>query len=74
MVPDPFFLARQARGPQEKKRGWPRETSFEQYRMASGLAGREEEQQVSTLLYCLGEDAEDILDSTRIAVDDKKEL
>ena len=27
---------------------------------------------MSTLLYCLGEDAEDILDTTRIAVDDKK--
>ena len=45
---------------------------FEQYCMASGLAGREEEQQVSTLLYCLGEDAEDILDATRITTDDKK--
>jgi len=40
--------------------------------MASRLAGKDEGQQVSTLLYCLGEDAEDTLDTTRIINDDKK--
>jgi len=64
-LPNPFCF--------KKTEEWPKwQHRFEQYRVASGLAGREEEQQVSTLLYCLGEDAEDILDTTRITVDDKK--
>ena len=42
--------------------------------MLSRLAGRDEEWQLSTLLhvYCLGEDAEDILDTKRITAEDKK--
>ena len=63
--PNPFCFKKTEEWPKWRRR-------FEQYRVASGLAGREEEQQVSTLLYCLGEDAEDILDTTRITVDDKK--
>ena len=38
---------------------WPR--WFRQFRVASGLATDSEEKQVSTLLYCLGEEAEEIL-------------
>ena len=45
---------------------------FEQYRLASGLAEKGEERQVSTLLYCLGENAEDVLDTTRISAENKK--
>ena len=40
--------------------------------MASGLVEKDEIRQVSTLLYCLGEDAEDVLDTTRISGEDKK--
>ena len=45
---------------------------FEQYRHASGLATETEQRQVSTLLYCLGKQAEDVLFSTGISVDDRK--
>ena len=45
---------------------------FEQYRVASGLAEKSEECQASTLLYCLGIDAEDVLTTTRISDDNRK--
>ena len=39
---------------------WPRWLRrFEQYRVASGLSTEDEEKQVNTLLYCLGEEAGD---------------
>ena len=41
---------------------WPKwKRSFEQYRVASGLDKEGNEHQVSTQLYCLGEEAEDVL-------------
>eukprot|EP00731_Ephydatia_muelleri_P002671 Em0001g2671a len=41
---------------------WPRWfRRFDQFRVASGLAADSEEKQVSTLLYCLGEEAEEVL-------------
>ena len=47
---------------------WPRwKRRFEQFRLASGLAGKSDDRQVSTLLYCMGEKAEDILTSNNIA-------
>jgi len=56
----------------KKTKEWPKwQHHFEQYQVASGLAGREEVSQVSTFLYCLGEDAEDIPDAIRISTDDK---
>ena len=52
---------------------WPKwKRRFEQYRQAPGLAEKGEEHQVSTLLYCLGEDAEEVLDTTRISDEDRK--
>ena len=52
---------------------WPKwKCRFEQYCQAAGLGGESEEQQVSTLLYCLNEDAEDVFDTTRISTEDKK--
>ena len=52
---------------------WPRwKRRFEQFRSTSGLAEEEEPRQVSTLLYCLGEDADDVLTSTSISDDDRK--
>ena len=52
---------------------WPKwKRRFEQYRQAAGLVSESDERQVSTLLYCLGEDAEDVLDTTKITAEDKK--
>ena len=45
---------------------------FEQFRSASGLAQENEPRQVSTLLYCLGEEAEDVLASANITKDNRK--
>lgn len=53
---------------------WPRwKRRFQQYREASGLADMQESRQVSTLLYCLGEEAESVLASTGATADDRKE-
>lgn len=52
---------------------WPRwKRRFQQFRVASGLAGDDEAKQISTLLYCLGEQAEAVLDSTDITADERK--
>ena len=53
---------------------WPKwRRRFEQYQVASGLSKESEECQVSTLLYCLGEEAEDISDSTGISEEHRKQ-
>ena len=52
---------------------WPRwKRRFEQFRTASGLADEAQPRQVSALLYCLGEEADDVLTSTNISEDDRK--
>ena len=48
------------------------ETQIQQYRLAFGLSAESGERQVSTLLYCMGEGAEDILEMTAISEDDRK--
>jgi len=45
---------------------------FEQFHVASGLSKEDEIQQVSMFLYCLGEEADDILASTNITDEDQK--
>ena len=60
--PDPFDFKR----PDEWKR------RFEQFRVASGLYEESDECQVSTLLYCLGEEAEDVLVSTHVTPEERK--
>ena len=45
---------------------------FEQYCQVSGLVDKDEQCQVSTLLFCLGEEAEEVLDTTCISEDDWK--
>ena len=46
---------------------WPRwKKRFQQFREASGLSTGSESRQVSMLLYCLGEEADDVLTSTNI--------
>ena len=52
---------------------WPKwKRHFEQFRLASGLNVESEDRQVSTLLYCMGQDAEEILSSTNISGDDRR--
>ena len=52
---------------------WPRwKRRFQQFGLASGLSGEGDERQVSTLLYSMGEEAEDILRSTNISDDERK--
>ena len=51
-----------------KSDDWPKRIKrFEQYCVASRLSKDPEAKQVSTLLYCLGEEAEDVLSSTNIS-------
>ena len=57
----------------QKTDEWPKwKRHFEQYRQASGLVDKGEERQVNTFLYCLGDDAEEILDTTKITSENKK--
>ena len=52
---------------------WPKwRCRFKQFRMASGLSKEDDVRQVSILLYCLGEEADDILTSTNITDDHRK--
>ena len=46
---------------------------FEQFRLASGLNKESGERQASALLYCLGDDAEDVLLSSEISDEDRKD-
>ncbi len=62
--PTPFNFSK----PEEWSK-WKRR--FEQYRFASGLADATGARQASTLLYCLGEGAEDVLDTTGISEEDR---
>ena len=53
---------------------WPRwRKRYEQFRVASGLSTDSAAKQVSTLLYCLGEEAESVLMSTSATADDRKD-
>ena len=45
---------------------------FERFRKASGLNAKDEEAQVNTLVYSMGDDADDILRSFRLSEDDSK--
>ena len=47
-------------------------TQIRAVRVASGLSKEDEERQASTLLYCLGEEADDVLTSTNISTEDRK--
>ena len=60
--PNPFDFKQ----PDEWSR-WKRR--FEQFRSASGLSGQDQARQVSTLLYSLGDEAEDVLTSTNITAE-----
>ena len=64
-APEPFDFTKPDNWPKWKKR-------FEHYRAASGLDKESDERQVSTLLYCLGDTADDVLTSTKISDEDRK--
>ena len=52
---------------------WPRWiTRFERYRVAAGLSDKDEPVQVCTLMYAMGEEAEDILASFGLNEEDRK--
>ena len=52
---------------------WPKwRHRFVQFRVASGLSKEDEERQVSMLLYCLGEEADDVLMLTNISMESRK--
>ena len=56
-----------------RRKEWPKwKCRFEHYRQASGLVEKDKQPQVSTLLYCLGKEAEDILNTTNISEEDRK--
>jgi len=63
--PEPFDF--------KKPDGWAKwKRRFEQFLSASGLDKEDETRQVSTLLYCLGEEAEGVLASTNISEEARK--
>jgi hypothetical protein len=62
--PEPFNFKR----PDDWQR-WRRR--FEQFCIASGLGDKPDTQQVNTLLYCLGEEAESVLISTNATEEEK---
>ena len=56
-----------------KPEEWPKWTRrFERFRKALGLAEKEEETQVNTLVYSMGDEADDILRSFRLSEEDAK--
>ena len=56
-----------------KSEEWTRwKWRFEQFRVASGLAEEDKDCQVSTLLYCMGEEAGDVLSTTEITDKERK--
>ena len=52
---------------------WPKWLRrFERFRQASGLIDKDEESQVNTLIYTMGDEVDDILHSLALSADDKK--
>ena len=52
---------------------WPRWLRrFQRYSIASGLTSGDEEMQVNTLMYCMGDKADDILRSFQLSPEDEK--
>ncbi|UYV80016.1 hypothetical protein LAZ67_18001431, partial [Cordylochernes scorpioides] len=55
--------------PHEHQGDWPKWIRFERFRQASGLIKIPENEQVNMLVYCMGDNADDILLSCKIASD-----
>ena len=53
---------------------WPKwSRRFERFRQASGLAKEEEESQINTLIYAMGDQADDILNSFKLSTTQLKQ-
>ena len=53
---------------------WPKwSRRFERFRQASGLAKEEEESQINTLIYTMGDQADDILTSFKLSTSQLKQ-
>ena len=63
--PEPFTFSRPDEWPKWSRR-------FERFRIASGLAAKEDKTQVNTLIYCMGDQADDILSSFGLSEDEAK--
>lgn len=64
-APEPFTFSR----PEE----WPKwSRRFERFRIASGLTKKAETAQINTLIYSMGDEADDILRSFALSEDDGK--
>ncbi|MCG8048533.1 MAG: hypothetical protein N0E48_23435 [Candidatus Thiodiazotropha endolucinida] len=56
-----------------KPQGWEKWFQrFERFRSASGLSEKQEEIQVNSLIYCMGSEADDILDTLKLTAEQKK--
>ena len=64
-IPEPFTFSR----PEEWSK-WIRR--FERFRIASGLASREDDVQVNTLIYAMGDQADDVLRSFALSDMDRR--
>jgi len=57
----------------EQPEEWPKWIRrFERFREASGLSAKEDPQQINTLIYCMGDAADDILTSLSLTTDERK--
>ena len=65
-LPEKFDFSRQEEWPKWSRR-------FERFRQASGLAKEEEESQINTLIYAMGDQADDILTSFKLATSQQKQ-
>ena len=63
--PEPFDFATPEEWPKWLRR-------FHRFRVASGLTSGDEETQVNTLIYCMGDRADDILRSFQLSAEDEK--
>ena len=65
-LPEKFDFSRQEEWPKWSRR-------FERFRQASGLAKEEEESQINTLIYAMGDQADDILHSFKLSTTQLKQ-
>ena len=65
-LPEKFDFSRQEEWPKWSRR-------FERFRQASGLAKEEEESQINTLIYTMGDQADDILTSFKLSTTQLKQ-
>ena len=65
-LPEKFDFSRQEEWPKWSRR-------FERFRQASGLAKEEEESQINTLIYAMGDQADDVLHSFKLSTTQLKQ-